>query len=151
MFITYPAIFLKENKGYSVFFPNFSGGTCGEDINGSYEMAEDFLGMKLKDLYLEGEKFPSPVDINLLNIKNYARDELEIELDKKQEKESFKTLIGIDIIRYIKETENKTVRKSVTIPSWLNVAGERMNLNFSKLLKEAVMKELEIDIELDKS
>ena len=40
--------------------------------------------------------------------------------------------------------KSATVRKNVTIPSWLNEMGKNHNLNFSNLLQEAIKKELDI-------
>ncbi|EGQ79381.1 HicB family toxin-antitoxin system [Fusobacterium animalis ATCC 51191] len=54
-------------------------------------------------------------------------------------------MIGFDLIQYIKDTQKTTVRKNVSIPSWLNELGKNYNLNFSNLLQEAIKKELDID------
>ena len=43
------------------------------------------------------------------------------------------------------ECKSATVRKNVTIPSWLNEMGKSHNLNFSNLLQEAIKKELDIE------
>ena len=51
----------------------------------------------------------------------------------------------VQLIQYIKDTQKTTVRKNVSIPSWLNELGKNYNLNFSNLLQEAIKKELDID------
>ena len=61
------------------------------------------------------------------------------------EGESFKTLVSLDMIKYVNECKSATVRKNVTIPSWLNEMGKSHNLNFSNLLQEAIKKELDIE------
>ena len=60
-------------------------------------------------------------------------------------KNSYTTLVGLDLLKYVKETQKTTVRKNVTIPSWLNETAKRYNINFSKVLQEALEKELEIE------
>lgn len=49
------------------------------------------------------------------------------------------------MIRYVNECKSTTVRKNVTIPSWLNEMGKNNNLNFSNLLQEATKRELKIE------
>ena len=71
---------------------------------------------------------------------------LETEKEKEETaKNCFVTLVGFDLVQYIKDTQKTTVRKNVTIPSWLNEMGKSYNLNFSNLLQEAIKRELEIE------
>ncbi|MHB9305304.1 hypothetical protein [Fusobacterium polymorphum] len=49
------------------------------------------------------------------------------------------------MMKYVNECKSATVRKNVTIPSWLNEMGKSHNLNFSNLLQEAIKKELDIE------
>ena len=70
-----------------------------------------------------------------------SKDEKEFYI----EGESFKTLVSLDMIKYVNECKSATVRKNVTIPSWLNEMGKSHNLNFSNLLQEAIKKELDIE------
>ena len=57
--------------------------------------------------------------------------------------------LGINLMDYfqenLKEVNVKSIRKNVTIPSWLNEVAKRNNINFSKILQEALEKELEIE------
>ena len=145
MFVVYPAIFCKESNQYSVFFPGFDGATCGDTKEDAYRMAIDWLGINLMDYYLEGKGLPKSIEIEKIEIKNYL-DFAETEEEKKELlKNSFVTLIGFDLIQYVKDTQKTTVRKNVSIPSWLNELGKNYNLNFSNLLQEAIKKELDID------
>jgi len=67
---TYPAIFRPEEKGFSIFFPDIRmGGTQGEDIRDGLEMAHDFLIGAMLMLEDEGQKIPTPSDINDLDLK----------------------------------------------------------------------------------
>ena len=53
-------------------------------------------------------------------------------------------LIEVDIEQLIKKNSSKTVNKTVTLPSWLNEAGIKKKLNFSKILQDGIKKELGI-------
>lgn len=53
---------------------------------------------------------------------------------------SFKSLIVLDMDAYSEKYGTKVVRKNITIPAWLNTYGEKNNINFSKVLQEALLK-----------
>lgn len=149
MFVTYPAILCKEDNGdYSIFFPGFEGATYGNDLNDSYRMAIDWLGINLMDYFIEKKPFPKSMELKDVSIKNYFEELFDNEEDKKDKeyciKNSFKTLIGFDFAKYMRETKETTVRKNVTIPSWMNEVAKNYNINFSKLLKEALERELDL-------
>lgn len=146
MFVIYPAIFVKEKEGYSVLFPDFGGGTCGENLEDAYYMATDYLGMNLLDYYKENKKFPKATSLENVNVKLYIKEIFENEKEVEETvKNSFKSLVGLDFQKYLKDVNVKSIRKNVTIPSWLNEAAKRSNINFSKVLQEALERELEID------
>lgn len=149
MFVVYPAIFCKEDKGYSVFFPDLDGGTCGDDLNDAYYMATDYLGAVLVDDFIAKKELKKASDIEKIDIEDYF-NKLFDKADEKIEREkaiknSYTTLVGLDLLQYTKDTQKTTVRKNVSIPSWLNEMGKSYNLNFSNLLQEAIKKELDIE------
>ena len=39
---------------------------------------------------------------------------------------------------------SKSVRKNCTIPSWLNTAAEKLHINFSEVLQEALVERLNL-------
>lgn len=57
---------------------------------------------------------------------------------------SFKTMIDIDMDDYIRRTSAKTIKKTVTIPSYLNEMAKEYGVNFSRVLTEGLKKELNI-------
>lgn len=140
--LVYPAIFHRAVEGgYTVVFPDFNNGaTEGETLEKAMEMAEDYIGTWLYDDFVKGKEFPKASDINKISIK-IPDDEKEFFV----EGESFKTLVSLDMVKYVNECKSTTIRKSVTIPSWLNEMGKNYNLNFSNLLQEAIKKELNIE------
>jgi len=126
----YPAIFRSEpDGGFSIFFPDIQrGATQGDDIIDGMYMAKDFLCLALCDIEEDGEVIPPPSDIRMLNT----------------QPEEFATLILVDTNEYRRYHENKMVKKTVTIPAWLNARAEEAGLDFSQILQEALRKELQI-------
>ena len=124
----YPAIFTEEQGGYSVTFPDFEG--CfseGDSLEEAYEMAIDALG-----LYFEDEKkdFEYP---KATNPKNIVTGENE-----------FIVMIEFDMIEHMKKHGNKAIKKTLTIPAWLNELAMRENVNFSQTLQNALVEQLKI-------
>lgn len=117
---TYPAIFIPEENGFSVIFPEFSGGTQGKDLEDAMYQAKEMLDGLLSFYIEENLPLPKPSDIHDIKTEN---------------KTSFVTLIQGDPTRFL---EKKTIRKNVTIPEWLAVRGEKDGGNFSQMLTESL-------------
>ncbi len=126
----YPAIFTYETDGgYSALFPDFeSCYTCGDNMPHVLEMAEDILCLTLYDMEKEGKTIPAPSDSKAL----------------KTEDNETVSLVGCDTEFYRRFYENKAVKKTLTIPMWLNEQAERANINFSQTLQRALKEELHI-------
>lgn len=117
---TYPAIFISEENGFSVIFPEFSGGTQGKDLEDAMYQAKEMLDGLLSFYIEENLPLPKPSDIHDIQTEN---------------KTSLVTLIQGDPTRFL---EKKTIRKNVTIPEWLAVRGEKDGVNFSQMLTESL-------------
>ena len=126
----YPAIFSSDgNNGYTVTFPDLIGCvTEGDTLEEAVKMAEDALGIYLYTLSEEGEPFPEAT--NPINLK-CAKDE-------------FINIVTWDEKEYLKKTDNKAIKKTLTIPSWLNYKAEDHKINFSQVLQKALKKELDL-------
>ena len=123
----FPAIFTFDGKCYNVDFIDLKGcSTFGNSIQNAYEMAQDAMGLFLDDLI----NFPKPT----LNLE-------KIHLDKNQ----FISFVSIDMEEYRKKFNNKAVKKTLTIPAWLNNLAEKNGINFSQILQEALKEKLDID------
>lgn len=57
----------------------------------------------------------------------------------------FVSLIVLDMDAYAEKYGKKAVRKNVTIPAWLNASAEARNVNFSRVLQDALVGELNIE------
>ncbi len=51
-------------------------------------------------------------------------------------------LIEFDMLAYQKLTNAKAVKKTLSIPQWLNEAATEMGVNFSQVLQEALMQKI---------
>lgn len=123
----YPAIFTAENNSYSVSFPDVEGClTFGETIPEAIEMAEDALCLMLYDLEEEGSEIPKPSDAKELKV----------------ESNEFVTMIACDTVEYRKFYDNKAVKKTLTVPNWMNTLAEKAGINFSQVLQEALTQKL---------
>ena len=126
----YPAIFTpEEGGGFSITFPDIkSCYTQGDDLQDAYEMAADVLCLTLYGL--EEEKAVIPPASDPKDIKAPAN--------------SFVSLVGADTLEYRKFYDNKAVKKTLTVPSWLNTMAEREDINFSQVLQEALKERLKV-------
>ena len=125
----YPAVFTKEEDGYSVAFPDIEGCfTCGATLPEAMEMAEDALCLMLYDHEEDGEEIPAPSDIREVSAGT----------------EDIVSLICCDTVEYRKLYDNRAVKKTLTIPNWLNTIAESSGVNFSTVLQNALKQELHI-------
>ena len=126
----YPAVFHpEEDGGFSVDFPDLLGCvTEGDTLAEAIEMAEDALGIYLYTLKEDKEKAPDPS--SPADIKVEGRD--------------FVSLIEYDEVAYLKRTDSHAVKKTLTIPAWMDVLAKEHNLNFSNVLQNAIRRELNL-------
>lgn len=54
------------------------------------------------------------------------------------------SLVDVDLAEYRRMIDNKTVRRNVTLPNWLNIQAEKAGINVSRVLQEALMAKLNI-------
>ena len=123
----FPAIFTFAGKYYNVDFIDLKGcSTFGSSIQDAYSMAQDAMG-----LYLD----------NMTNFPNPSLDFSNIPLKENQ----FVSFISIDMDDYRKKFNKKSIKKTLTIPEWLNYLAEKNDINFSQVLQEALKEKLNID------
>ena len=128
MKLVYPAIFIPYEDGtggYAVEFPDLPGCvTGGDDMAEAILMAEDAAsGWVLTELE-DGNKVPEATPIG--NIKT--------------EGNQFTSLIVLDIDAYAAKYGKNAVKKTLTIPAWLNTFAEKNGISCSKVLQEALSK-----------
>ena len=126
----YPAIFTPEEDGmYSVSFPDLEGCyTSGEDLTNAIDMAQDALALMLFDYEMSGKEIPEASDHSALEIHG----------------DDFVNYISCDTLVYQKRNNNKAIKKTLTIPEWMNEAAIAQNINFSQVLQEALQEKLDL-------
>lgn len=130
MKLVYPACIYEEKEGgYSVEVPDLKGCyTQGETLEETLEMAQDAaLGWLLTSIE-DDEEIPNPSKIEEIKIKN---------------NKGFKTLLLLDIDQYTQKYGSKqSVKKTLTIPIWLNKRAEKVGINFSQTLQDALINKI---------
>lgn len=124
----YPAIFTPEEGGsYSIRFPDLENCfTSGESLADGMAMAADALCLVLYDMEENGTEIPGASDLKSVQV----------------EGAELVTLISCDTLEYRKFFNNKAVKKTLSIPAWLNTMAERQGVNFSMVLQKALQQEL---------
>ena len=118
----YPAIFTKEENGYFVKFPDIQPCyTEGATLEEAAIMAKDVLESRMEVALERGEILPDPSDIDTLS--------------------GDRVMLIVGDVENI-ESQNRLVRKTLSIPYWLNAAAERKHINFSGVLREALKERL---------
>jgi predicted RNase H-like HicB family nuclease len=120
----FPAYFRRAGKrGYSVDFPDLPGCiSAGDDLEEALAMAREALSLHLYGMLEDGEAIPKPADPATIEAEKGAFV---------SPVEGRPDLAG-DAIR------NRSVKKTLTIPFWLNEEAERYHVNFSQLLQDAL-------------
>ena len=139
MLSIYPALFYQEENGISVIFPDLNHlATCGDNMQEAMEMAVDCLAGYLFSEKLEGNDVPAPTPIDQLDI--YCEDDTEEERAIPR----FANMVSVDVEAYAAKHFNKAVKKTLTVPQWLNDIAVAKKVNFSKVLQNALIRELNI-------
>ena len=121
----YPVIFEPEEVGVSAYVPDIPGCmTQGDSIEEALENVQEAIGLMLEDT--APENYPEPSKPN------------KITIDNKQ----FVMLVPFDKLAYDRKYNAKAVKKTLSIPAWLNNIAMEQNINFSKVLQKALMNEL---------
>ena len=130
MKLVYTAIFDPNDDGsYTVTVPDLPGCvTEGPNLAEAIDMAVDAASGWILGELEEGNSIPS------------ATPFFDVQLD---DPNCFKSVLSLDMNAYAEKYSTKTVRKNITIPAWLNTYGEKNNINFSKVLQEALLKQAE--------
>ncbi|MFO3667181.1 MULTISPECIES: type II toxin-antitoxin system HicB family antitoxin [Anaerococcus] len=141
MLVSYPAIFYytPEESGYFVYFPDLEGaGTQGDTIEDALFMASDYLGILASDLVETQGRLPSKSSIKDLTIKDEFPFKDDPEFDGYyDEDKSFVSMVYVDLKDYFASQE--LVKKTLSIPKWSNDLGNKLNINFSKVLTDAIV------------
>lgn len=119
----YPAIFDFDEDGITVTFPDLPGCiTCGESQEDALKNAKEVLELYMYSLEEDNEIIPQPSNI------------LDLEVENTQ----VIVLVDIWMVPVRDEMKNKCIKKTLTIPKWLNDLAIENNVNFSAILQSAL-------------
>ena len=126
----YPAVFYPEPDGrFSVIFPDLNDlATYGDNLADAFSMAQDACGQYLFTSLRDGEALPTPTPLESV---------------EKDEPAAFVNLVGVNLDEYARAYDDKAVKKTLSIPAWLNTACENYGINYSKVLKDALIAKLQ--------
>lgn len=140
MLSMYPACFYKEGGGYSVIFPDLNYlATHGDTLEDAMEMAVECLAAYLHSCKADSEPVPAPsslTDIDPVAVSKEVSPDEPIG-------EAFVNMVSVDVKSYAKAHFEKSVRKTLTIPAWLNTAALEQGINFSQTLQEALISKVQ--------
>lgn len=123
------AIFNYEKDGISITFPDLPGVfSSAETTEEAIKNANEILGLVLYDMEIDNKKIPKATTLEKV----------------KCEKNEKTVLINVWMPLVRNELDEQAVKKTLTIPQWLNKLAEAQNVNFSKLLQTALKEYLKI-------
>ena len=125
----YPIVMSKGREHIIVFVPDFNINTQGQDYADAMEMARDAIGVIGIDMEDDKETVPTPSTLEKI-ASEYTGDIV--------------TLVDVDFADYRRRNDMRTVRRNVSLPSWLNAEAEKAGLNVSAVLQTALKQELRI-------
>lgn len=141
MLSVYPACFYHEDNGYSVIFPDLNWlSTCGDTLNEAMAAAVDCLAGYLYLNLKEGIPCPQPSQLNAIDPVKIAH---ELDPDSPVG-EAFVNMVSVDVEAYARENFEKSVKKTLSIPAWLNKLALEQGINFSQTLQEALLAKVQI-------
>jgi predicted RNase H-like HicB family nuclease len=128
----YPMIITPKNKQFLASAPDLPGlHTFGADLAETIEMARDALEMWLWDAENKGEKIPAAS----------RREDIE---KKCRAAGQFVNMVAADTDEYRRQTDTHAVKKTLSIPAWLNNLAEKSNAPFSQILQQGLKEYLHV-------
>lgn len=115
--------------GYEVRFPDLPG--CfsqGDSLEEAITMAKDALELHLWGMEDDNDQIPPAT----------LPENIEFKAG------SFTIPVSVYMPPVREEMDNKTIKKTLTIPAWLNRVSEKAGINFSQTLQKALKQQLGI-------
>lgn len=125
----YPAVFHYAEDGISIEFPDLPGClSCGYTTEEALSMAKEALELHLYGMEKDGDPIPEPSELTDIELQSNERI----------------VLIEVYMPPVRDEQENKAVKKTLTVPKWLNDIAEKEKINFSQVLQTGLKQTLGI-------
>ena len=131
----YPAIFTEEKitgRGlvYTVIFPDILGCvTEGDTLPEAIEMAREALAGCIGAIQKRREAIPAATPLEAVDFEK-----------------GFVSLIDLDMTEYKRKTEKRAVKRTVSLPLWLDTMAQDAGLNFSQTIQDALKERLGVNV-----
>ncbi|MFF2886658.1 type II toxin-antitoxin system HicB family antitoxin [Paenibacillus sp. NPDC057967] len=126
----YPAIFDYADDGISVEFPDLPGAiTCGDTEEEALRMARECMALHLYGMECDNDVITSPSRV----------------IDVKAEDNQAVVLVEVWMPPFRDEMAQKAVKKTLTIPKWLDDLAAEHNVNYSRILQDGLKSYLGVE------
>ena len=137
---TYPVIFTDVDTNILIEVPDLGiltesneEGKPKGSMADAITMARDAIGISCIEAEDNGKVVLHPSKMTDIDVSKGTFNE---------DGTSIVSLVDVDLTAYRRMLDNKTVRRNVTLPNWLNQEAEKSHINVSKVLQEALMARL---------
>ena len=132
----YPAVFYEEEGKISAIFTDLGNlATFGDNVADAMHMAQDACGLYLFTALRDGEPLPAPSALSEISSAAILEElEMESAVDS-----AFVNMVLVDMTEYARQHSDRAVKKTLSIPMWLNTLCEEKSINFSKVLQDALL------------
>ena len=122
-FYAYPAFFYYDDDGISIEFPDLPGCLpCAGSSEEAFRNAKEALGLHLYGMEQDGDEIPEPTPISELH----------------PDQGGVVAMIEVFMPAVRDRLNNRVIKKTLTIPAWLNRAAEAEGVNFSQVLQDGL-------------
>lgn len=123
----FPAFFYFDEDGISIEFPDLPGCLpCAQTTEEAFRNAKEALGLHLFGMEQDGDAIPNPTSVK----------------DLRPQAGAAVAMVEVFMPSVRDRINNKVVKKTLTLPAWLNREAEGANVNFSLVLQEGLKRYL---------
>lgn len=131
-FYRYIAIFNYYEGGISITFPDLpSCVSHGENDDDAIKSAKEVLMLHIYGMETDGENIPIPSNLKAIQPELFADD--------------IPVVIEIFMPAFREKQHSRFIKKTLSIPKWLNTYAENAGINFSQTLQESLKAKLHLD------
>ncbi|MBQ7682581.1 MAG: type II toxin-antitoxin system HicB family antitoxin [Oscillibacter sp.] len=119
----FSAFFYFDDDGISVEFPDLPGClSCADTEEQAFRNAKEALGLHLYGMEIDGDMIPAPTSVR----------------DLHPDEGGVVVMVDVFMPPVRDRINQKAIKKTVTIPAWLNREAEAAGANFSLILQNAL-------------
>lgn len=126
----FPAVFTQEKSGIGIVFPDLPGCLpCAETLDTAIKNAKEAMMLHIYGMEEDGEDIPEPTPFQ--DVKLAAHQSI--------------VLIEAYMPPFREKLRKRFVKKTLSLPSWINAEAEHAGVNFSAVLQEALIAKLHLN------